>query len=708
MSDFLYLDVESRSTVDLRKAGSHVYWLHDETSLWLACYALGDGPVQHWRPGQKCPADLEDYVLSGGMISGWNVVGFEMLAWNAQLGPLHGWPVPALEQYDDTAAMAAAMGLPRALGDASRALGLEVQKDDEGRRLMMQMARPRRTQDGVLTWWDDEARIARLGAYCATDVEVEREIRRRLVPLSDAERAVWLLDARINQRGVHIDLPLVDGMQKIVEQTQARLDKEITLATDGAVTSVSQVAAMGRWLEHEGLPLDSLAKADVAGMLAADDLPDRCRRVLSIRQEAAKTSTAKLKAAAACTCPDGQARGLLLYHGAGTGRWSGRLLQPQNFARGTGVVKNPETAAEWMLRGDADLIEMLYGTPLSAVSDCLRAIISARPGHELIAADFSAIEGRVTAWLAGEEKDLRAYRESDAGTGPGIYELAAADIFDVPVAEIGKKDIRRQVGKTATLALGFGGGVNAFYTMSQNYGIRMETALGPLWESADEDRRDRAVSRYEECLKRNDSGTDKMSRDAWIASELTKVGWRANHPATVESWKALERACRRAVETPGTVQHVLKVAFLVDRSFLWMRLPSGRCLAYGNPRVSQLEVPWADKEQPPEAREKRPMVTALGVNSVTRKWERFALYPGLHVQNAVQAIARDLMANGMLNVEAADYPVILTVHDEALSEVPAGFGSVEEYERLLCAQPAVYNGLPITAAGWRGRSYRKD
>jgi DNA polymerase len=599
------------------------------------------------------------------------------------------------------------MGLPRALGDAAKALGLDVEKDDEGRRLMLSMAKPRRTNAEKLTWWDDEARIDRLDSYCRKDVEVEREIRRRLIPLSDKERQVFLLDAKINQRGVRIDVGLVRAMQKIVVDEQVRLNREITLATGGEVTAASQVSALTAWLAKNDLEVESLSKADLAGLLKAEDLPAKCAKVLEIRQEAAKSSTAKLKAALDCTCEDGRARGLLLYHGAATGRWSGRLLQPQNFTRGSGLVKDPDLAVTYLETGDAAFVAAMYGPPLTAVSDCLRAIITADEGKDLISADFSSVEGRVTAWLAGEEWKLDAFRANDAGTGAGIYELTAAGIFDVPVEQIGKTDIRRQTGKSAELALGFGGGVLAFYTMAQVYQVNMETAYGPLWESADDERRDRAVARYEECAKRNDSGTDKMSRKAWIASELTKVGWRAKHPAIVQSWKLLEEAAREAVERPGTVVSTLKVKFLVRQGFLWMQLPGGRCLAYGNPQIREVDVPWADKSKPEAERERRPMVTALGVNSVTRKWERFVLYPGLHTQNAVQAIARDLMANGLLNVERAGYPVVLTVHDEGISEVPLGFGSVKEYERLMCEQPPEYAGLPLVASGFRSRRYRK-
>ncbi len=697
MTDFLFIDLESRSTVDLKKSGAHKYW-QGETEVIVACWALGDGPVQTWWPGRPCPPAIAKHVRAGGAISGWNV-GFEKLGWTYDLHPRHGWPLPRPDQFDDTAAMAAAMSLPRALGDAAKALGIEQQKDDEGYRLMLRMSQPRRPRKGEdpskTYWWEDRERLDRLALYCVRDVEAERAIRRLLVPLSPAEREVWLLDQTMNDRGVLIDLPLVEAMLRITDQAKTLLDGEMARATGWQVTACSQVTALTAWLKEQGVTAAALNKNAIEDMLTGE-LPASARRAVELRKEAAKTSTAKLVAMQKAAGPDGRVRGLHLYHGAGTGRWAGRLVQTQNMPRGTGTVKDPDSARRWFMRGDAALIDLLYGSPMPAVSDMLRSCLIASPGNRLIAADYSSIEGRVTAWLAGEDDEIRAYRAVDAGTGAGIYEIAASGIFNVPPANVTKG--QRQVGKAATLALGFGGGVVAFKSMADIYSIDMAPVYDILEPVTDPEVWGRAVERYDECRERGDTGTDVLTREAWIASEVTKVLWRARHPATVALWAGLEQAARAAVEMPGTVQTYRQIAYVVRRGFLWCRLPSGRCLAYGAPRIEERATPWGDK---------KPSVTALGVDSVTKRWVRFALYGGLATENCVQAIARDIMANGMLNAEKAGYPIVLTVHDEAVADVPEGFGSVAEFEALLCSLPAWAEGLPISAEGYEAKSYRK-
>ncbi len=701
MSDFLYIDKETRSAADLRKTGAFKYFEDPTTEILVACYALGDGPVETWWPGQPCPAAIEDHVWSGGLISGWNVGGFEKLGWDALLGPRHGWPVPTLEQYDDTAAAAAAMSLPRNLGDAAKALGTAFQKDDAGHRLMLQMCKPRRPRKGEdpsrVHWWEDSDKLTRLASYCAQDVEAERAVRGLLIPLCPEEMETWRFDWTLNARGVQIDVELVKALLKVVDQSKALLDAEMAELTLGAVTACSQVARLTAWLRGTGVPAHSLAKAALGEMLDGN-LPEEARRALEIRQEAAKSSTAKLNAMLACVCADGRARGLHLYHGAGTGRWSGRLIQTQNMPRGTGTVKDLEAAVEDFLRADARWVSLVYGQPLSAVSDALRSCLVAAPGHTLMAADFSAIEGRVTAWLAGEAWKMEAFRANDAGTGAGIYELTAAEILGKPVAAITKAE-RQAYGKVPELALGFQGGVNAFDSMAKIYGVDMAEAYGPLAANTDLPILDRAEQRYAECLARRDTGTDTMSREAWIASEVTKVLWRRKHPATVALWKGLEAAAFDAVASPGDVFTYNGVSYVVKRGFLWCKLPSGRCLAYGSPKIQERDTPWGAKKA---------VVTALGVDSTTKRWMRFALYGGLATENCVQAIARDCMRDGMLNVERAAYAVVMTVHDEAVAEVPIGFGSLQEFERLLCTMKPWAEGLPVVASGYEAQRFRKD
>jgi DNA polymerase bacteriophage-type len=696
----LSLDVESRSAVDLKKAGAHRYWEDETTSLWCACYAFDDEPVQTWLPGQPCPPRIAAHVAAGGTISGWNV-SFERLAWRHCLAPRHGWPVAALEQFEDTAAAGAAMGLPRGLGDAAKAMGLDEEKDGEGHRLMLRMSKPRaprKNEPPGLYWWDDQERIDRLVAYCARDVEAERALRKVLVPLSPAEREVYLLDQRINDRGVAIDVKLVNALLKIVDEALAGLDRRMAEVTGYQVRKCSEVARLMEWLQSRGVRAESLAKASLEDLLLDVFMPEEAREAIEIRKEAAKTSTAKLKAMLACVCEDGRARGLHLYHGAGTGRWAGKLIQTQNMPRGTGTVKDPEAAAPDFLLGSAQWIDLVYGSPMSAVSDTLRSCLCAGPGKRFIAADFSAIEGRVTAWLAGEKWKLEAFRANDEGRGAGIYELTAAGILNKDVATISKSE-RQAYGKVPELALGFQGGVSAFHSMARIYNVDMADAYEPLQGTAGTETWGKAERRYAECLERGDSGTDVMTERAWVASEVTKVLWRAKHPAVAALWKGLEEAAFDAVARPGVQFGYRLIEYVVKRDFLWCRLPSGRVLAYGAPRIREQETPWG---------EKRPAVTALGVDSVTKKWRRFGLYGGLATENVVQAVARDLLVHGMLTAERAGYPIVLHIHDEAVAEVPDDFGSVAEFEALLCDAPAWAEGLPYVASGYEARRFKKD
>jgi len=699
----LYIDLESRSAADLRKTGAHKYWEHETTDLWCACWALGDGEVQDWTPDMPCPPDIAAHVSAGGIVSGWNV-GFEKLGWEHRLGPKYGWPVPEREQYRDTAAYAAAMSLPRALGHAAAALGTAAQKDDEGYRLMMRMAKPRKPRKDedpdALLWWDDDERLQRLIRYCRDDVRTEREIRKALIPLSPAEQAVWEFDNRMNDRGVRIDLDMVRALQRIADKAKTGLDKRMKEITTGEITACSQVSALAGWVGAEMcMKVESLDKNALAALLALDDLPAHVREALELRKEYAKTSTAKLNAMLACTGEDDRARGLHLYHGAGTGRWAGKLIQTQNMPRGGNVIKDPDKAASIMLRGNPDIVDMIYGSPLTAVSDMLRSCLVASPGHRLLAADYSSIEGRVTAWVAGEDWKLAAFVANDEGRGPGMYEINAASIFNMPVEKIGKKSQERQTGKASELALGFGGGVLAYHSMAGIYGIDMAPVYPVLCSSTEPEIAERAHDRYEECLKRGDTGTDLMSREAWIASEMTKVKWRNKHPATVALWKGLEEAAFDAVMTPGTVASYGRIKYVVQRGFLWCMLPSGRCLAYGAPKIQDRKTPWGDTKA---------AVTAMTVDSVTKVWKRVALYGGLLTENVVQAIARDLMAHGMLTAEAAGYPIVLTVHDEGVADVPNGHGSLREFEQLLCDLPPWAAGLPVVAEGYEALRYKKD
>lgn len=702
MAEVCSIDFETRSAADLKKTGAHRYFEDPTADVLCAAYAFDDGPVHTWRIGLPCPDDLRAHISQGGKLAAWNAA-FEFWAFTVVLGPRHGWPVPRIDQMIDTMAQAAAMSIPQSLDGAAKAMGLEQQKDKDGMRLIRKFSMPRKARKGEtpgrLYWTnpeDDPADFQRFCDYCRVDVEVERALRKLLVPLSEAEQKVWEFTLRMNDLGAHIDRRLVEALLDVTEQAKEVLDRRMARATGFEITACSQVSALTAWLKMQGVPADKLNKNAIEDLLATD-LPDAAREAVEIRKEAAKTSTAKLVAMQNTMGKDNRVRGLHLYHGAGTGRWSGRLVQTQNMPRGTGTVKEPEEAVNDFLLGNASWIDLTYGLPMSAVSDMLRSCITASPGNRLLAADYSSIEGRVTAWVAGEQWKLDAFIANDEGRGAGMYELAAAGIFNVPAEKVTKP--QRQVGKASELALGFGGGVLAYYSMANIYGIDMAPIYPILRETSEPEVMERAAERYEECAERGDTGTDVLTQEAWIASEVTKVLWRQRHPQTVALWAGLQQAAHDAVTKPGEIVTYGCISYLVRRGFLWCRLPSGRCLAYGAPKIEDRETPWGEVGK---------SVTALGVNSVTKKWERFALYGGLATENVVQAIARDLMAYGMLQAEAAGYPIVMTIHDEAVADVPIGHGTLAEFERLLCDLPGWATGLPVVASGWEGFRYRKD
>ena len=331
----LHIDFETHSTVDLTKTGVYIYAGHATTDVWCMAYAFDDGPIEVWRPGEPLPADVINHIaLRFGRVVGHNV-GFEWAIWNAILVPRCGFPALPIDICYCTMAMACAMALPRSLAQATMAVGLDQAKDMDGRRLMLQMAKPRRIEDdGTIVWWDEPVKIKRLIEYCMQDVEAERGLEKRLLPLRDEERRVWLLDHKINTRGIMVDLATVDAAERLVSAASDRLNAQMNDVTGGAVKKCTNVRDLIDWLNEQGVKTKSIAKQPLTDLLAGD-LPNTARRALELRREGSKSSTAKLKAMRLCASGDGRARGLFIYHGANTGRWSGTRIQTQNLPRPT-------------------------------------------------------------------------------------------------------------------------------------------------------------------------------------------------------------------------------------------------------------------------------------------------------------------------------------------------------------------------------------
>ena len=661
----LTIDFETRSTADLRRCGAVAYAMDPSTEV--ICLALkwaGEDPVIFYAPPFRQMVDGLIDVVSPGVVSQMvaqadiieaHNAAFEWAIWSHVMsrygfGPLN----PA--KLRCSAAKAAAMGLPRDLAGACAAAGVPQQKDSEGHRLMLKLCKPRRPRKEEMLadpdwatrvyWYGTPEEFVREGEYCLQDVRAEESLSERLPDLQASEQELWLLDLEINDRGFRIDVPAIEAILGCVERHADAMTEEFRRTT--GLSSPRQRDATLGFLRALGAEMEGLTAADVESALE-NEKDATVQRVLEIRQSLSKSSTAKYKAMLGARCPDDRVRGCFLFLGAGTGRWTGRLVQPHNFPRGQ--FTDVESCIEYFQADDLDSVNLLYGDPMVAASTCLRGMIVPAPGHDFIGADYSSIEGRVLAWLAGEETALDVYR-----SGKDPYKVAASAIYKVPYSEVSKP--QRQIGKVAELALGFQGAVGAFNAMAAAYGVSMEE------------------------------------------SEIKNIveAWRESRPLTTRYWAELESACAQAVRKPGAVFSYRGIRFTVRRGFLAMRLPSGRCLWYARPRMEKKVMPWGKEKD---------VIAVEGVNSVTRKWGVQYLYGGLLAENVTQATARDLLVSGMRATKAAGYPTVLHVHDELVAEAPEGSGSVEEFIKLICTLPDWAAGIPIAAEGWRGKRYRK-
>ena len=764
----LIFDFETRSPINLKLAGAYVYAQHPQTDALLASFKLrfdlpwsqanaavkawvaASGPLNvicRWRRGEPCPPYVRAYVEAGGEISAFNA-SFERLIWWNVMTPRYGWPKPRTEQFRCTMATARALGLPAQLSKLGEALDLKIKKDKRGDALIKIHSIPQKfAADGTPVWHplaDDPASLADFHDYCDTDVLSEEEAAERMIPLSDAEMAVYHMSETINDRGVRVDVASIKAAIALVEKAKVDLDERMRVATGGAVTAASQVARLTKWLASRGVTLDGVAKDDILEALDLD-LPHDAREALLIRQEAAKTSTAKLNAFLKHADARGRIPGMFIYHGTGPGRWtSAGGVNLSNLPRPRAIYDNAELDVATLFKAfrtsEPQMLREMYGDdlgkPMHLVSDTMRGFLCAAPGHEFIIVDYSGIQGAIAAWLSKEEWKLQAMREIIADpTRPDLYRVAAAGILNTTTDVITKKHAMRQaVGKTSELALAFGGGVSALVGMAANYGMRraaLHALYEPVWGSAADEAREKAIKRWEKNMKSRDRRkTDVLSREAWLACSLIVSGWRARNPAHEAAWGELEHAMREAVRNPGQKIAALgRITYLVANGFLWLRLPSGRCVAHAQPRLKDqvwaklklADGSWGESEvvdrEEAERLELRglakiegktsPKVSVLGFDSTTQKMIRYGLYGGLAMQNNCLGAESDILRHGVKRCEEAGYPIVMHCYDEAVAEKPRGVGSVEEMSALMLDLEPWTTGLPLTCHGERVFRYKK-
>lgn len=687
----LHLDCETASACDLKKAGVHLYARHPSTRLWCVAYAFDDDEPDIWIPGVVLPQRVVEHIKSGGAVWAHNAVFEQELINN--VGAKHGWPMLATRQLTCTMALAHSMALPGALDKAAAAVGMKIRKDTEGHRVMMKLAKPiayifgpNHKEDWEFhSRGNDEHRplFAKLDAYCIQDVEVERGLGKNLLGLIPFERRVWALDQKVNALGVGLDIPAITKAVDLIESEGERLHAEMRKVTDGAVASCSAIGQLKDWIKSHGIDVDKLAKSDVTELLEDDGLPTNVRAALLLRREAGKSSNAKLIAMLARADAKHRARGLFQFAGAGTtGRWAGRSIQLHNLPRPKLKPREIERIIQVIRDRPTDqardFIELTYGNTMQVISDCLRGFIVAGPGNELAAFDFAAIEARVLAWLAGEEKSLKRFE-----SGEDVYVSLAAEMFKVPKDKV--TDNQRQIAKVCILACGYQGSTGAFQTMGRAYGVKV---------SNDD------AKRYVE-----------MFREA--------------NPKIVHYWEALERAARNAVLEPGKKfgagggGHAdRQVTFLVKGSFLMCKLPSGRCLFYAYPKVMNLKTPWGMFKDTVTYKAVKSEHNSQAVNmdeeavietapAVPGAWTRIKTYGGKLAENITQAVSRDLLAAAMLRINDQGYNIVMHVHDEVVIEAPEKTIDVPALEKLIAETPDWARGLPIAAKGWVGKRYRK-
>jgi DNA polymerase len=686
IEDVLFYDAETRSRINLKKSGAWRYMEDSSTDVYVVCWAIGEDPVQAWFPGQPVPQAILDHAAAGKYFSAHNV-GFEYPLTNWLLAPRYGWPKLTISQMHDTAAEAAAMGLPRALEEVGQALGLKVRKDKEGHALMMRMARPRRIEyekcgdcegtgryrddtcwfceDGFLktpVWWEDQERIDRLTRYCAIDVEVAREVFKRVRRLPDDERRVWELDQAINERGVKVDIGLARALEDTVESCKMDLDDRMWRITGSVVPKCSNAAALVRWLQNNGIETDSCAKPVVTSLLMDRRVSKDVKTALELRRTAGKSSTAKLAVMQYAACADNRLRGMFRYHGAQTGRWAGSLVQLHNLVRKS--PPGPLTlAVETVLNYGYDGIKLLYGDPMGFSSSMLRPCLIAGKDEEMYTADLAQIEARMIAALAGEQDVLDVFER-----GEDVYCHAATGIFGREITK--RNDQERQVGKVSTLALGFQGGPVAFSAMAKNYNLDIASAHDTVLAVADPYQVERARLGWK-------SYHGDMSEKAYLTADLIKQAWRLANPAIVQFWYDLESAALKAVLTRRPVRVgalVFQAVPLAGQDYLWMRLPNGRLICYTRPEVRTVTTPWKTSKD---------TVFAWTTHSRTKKWTERTLYGGLLAENATQAASRDVLVEAVLRLDAAGYDIVGHVHDEVILTTKRGTGSADEIRDLM-------------------------
>lgn len=685
--ELLWCDLETFSKTPIT-CGTHKY--AEQAEVMLFAWAVGDEPVNVWdlTTGAPMPARLREKLNDPKVMTVWHNGGmFDTVILKHALSI----DLP-LERVHDTLVQALAHSLPGSLSALCEVLGVDADKakDKEGKALIQLFCkeRPKNSKIRRATSKTHPEEWRRFVSYAGSDISAMREIYRKMPRwnLNTKEIKLWQLDQCINRRGMCMDIDLAESALAAVDAEQKRLADRTQVMTDGEVQAATQRDALLKHIvESYGVELPDMQKSTLERRIADPDLPAAVKELLHIRLQASTTSTSKYKTLLKSVSSDGRLRGTKQFCGAGrTGRWAGRLFQPDNLPRPSLEQEQIDEGIEALKAGCADL---LFDNIMELTSSALRGCIMAPEGKKLVVSDLSNIEGRKLAWLAGEQWKLDAFREYDEGTGPDLYKLAYARAFNISPDDVDK--YQRQIGKVMELGLGFGGGVAAFLTFALVYGLDLDELANAALPNIPRDVIREAKSWYDESVKRK--STFGLSERVFIACDSLKRLWRRAHPATCDFWYELERTVRTAIATPKKTLYCGYLKVRRDGAWLRIQLPSGRALCYPSPSIEKGNI------------------TYQGVNSYSRKWQRLKTYGGKLVENVTQAAARDVLAGNMPLIENAGYSIVLTVHDEVITEAP----DTDDFNdtalsALLSTNPEWAPDIPLNAGGFEAYHYRKD
>ena len=702
----LFCDLETYCETPIAH-GTHKYAKRAEVLLFA--YAFDDGPARCWdvTANPEPPAELLASLQSPEVMTVWhNGFNFDCVVLSYARPDL----CPPIERVHDTMMQALAHSLPGSLAMLGEVLGIEQdqKKDKRGRDLINLYCKPRpknsklrrATSDTHPTEW------AEFIEYAKSDVAAMRAIFKKLPTWNypDREPDICRLDQIINSRGVAVDIKLAHAAIRATERAQACLATQTFDITNGDVATATQRdKLMAHVLDEYGITLPDMQASTLERRIEEPDLPPALRELLTIRLQSTKTSAAKFTRVIQGASSDERLRCLLQMYGASrTARWSGKLFQPQNLPR---PVHAPTVINESIDAMKADVEDLIYDDVMSLVSSAIRGVIIAPPSKKLVVCDLANIEGRVLAWLAGEEWKLQAYRDYDKvigydinnepiRQGSDLYAISYAKSFGVTDDEVIENKEHgdgsmRQIGKVQELALGYEGGVGAFLTFGLAYNIDLDAMADAAIADIPVKIKREALSAWAWAESKN--RTYGLSRRTYVVCDSFKRLWREAHPNIAKFWKDIEDAARSAILSPGAQVPCGKLKLRRDGAWLRVGLPSGRCLCYPGAQVDE-----AGK------------VSYMGVNAYNHKWQRLKTYGGKLAENVTQAFSRDVLAATMPTIESAGYEIVLHVHDEVIAEAPdiAEFNP-DHLARLMSTAPQWAEGLPLAAAGFEAYRYRK-